>query len=550
MSITTQRHLKAVFTVLLLVAAIPALGLESVEPYRVSPGDVLNVTVFGEAELSGRYPVGPTGAISMPLVGPVSVGGETLDEVELRISGALRRMIRRPNFTVGLDELESRRRVYVTGEVDRPGPQVLPFGATVADAVAAAGPTDYADLRGVRLTCADGRMTDANLAGLHTDEPLEARRRLRYGDTINVPTIEQRIAVLGQVNTPGESLLRLGERMTVLDALGRIGGGLQAGADRGAVMLLREGRSAQNIDLDRLLREGDLSENLPLAPGDVLVVRESDTASVLGEVRTPASFEVGGQPITALKLLARSGGVTDDARLDRAQILTLDGAVPIDLEGLLVRGEMEHNRAINPGEVLLVPRAGPETVLVIGAVQTPGVIDISDREQGDLLRLLAMARPCELADLEQVHVYREDGRRTVNMAAVMQGALDQNVALQPDDVVMVPELNTFYLLGATTLSGPQPLTDGLTLLDVVSRHGNFARAKMNEVTVIRTDETGEPQFIVRDMAHHEVAPEDMSLMEGDIVYIPQEPDPHFDWAEVRNALWSISSVWALLGHLF
>jgi polysaccharide biosynthesis/export protein len=550
MDTTTRYYLTAVFTAVILLSPATGYGQAPLDDYRVSAGDVLNVVVFGETEISGSYRVGPSGTVSLPLIGTVMVGGRALADAEEEIGAALRRMIRRPAATVSVDEAASERRVYVTGEVQRAGVTVVPFGASVVEAVAAAGPSPHADLRRVRLTDAAGVSQIVDVSGLQTDEPLTTSVIVRYGDSIFVPRLDQRIAVLGQVNTPGEALLPPGERVTVLEAIGRLGGGLTSAADRSAVMLLRQGQTAQ-IDLRRLLREGDLSENILLDPGDVIVVREADRVSVLGEVRAPATLDVG-EPITVLEALARAGSVTAEARLDRAQVLTPTGSIPIDLEGLLMRGEMQYNIVVNPGDVVLVPRAGPETVLIVGAVLSPGVIDIREQEQRDLLRLLTAARPVELANLERVQVFRETGAHTVNMRAVMDGDLQQNIKLLPDDVVVVPELDTFYLVGAASASGPLPLSEGLTLLDVVSRHGQFAVGRMSEVTVIRGQEAGEPEFLVRNMgqAHQGIAPENMLLLEGDIVYIPFDTSRRFDWNDVRNSLWSIGSLLALLGRIF
>ena len=96
---------------------------------------------------------------------------------------------------------------------------------------------------------------------------------------------------------------------------------------------------------------------------------------MLGEVRSPAMLEIA-EPTTIVETLARAGGVTADADLRHAQVITAQGVVPIDLEALLLRGDMRYNLAVNRGDVLLVPRAGPETVLILGEVQQPNIIDI------------------------------------------------------------------------------------------------------------------------------------------------------------------------------
>lgn len=517
--------------------------------YTASTGDVLDVTVFGEEQFGGQFRVGPTGTMSMPVVGNVQVGGKTLKEIEDIIGTELRRLIKRPMVTVALDELASQRKVYTTGEVQQVGPLVLPYGATVADAVTAAGPTDVADLRSVRLTRIGQQPITLDLSGLRTGARLEAFVPLQYGDAIYIPRLEDRIAVLGEVNEPGETIMPIGRRVTVLDAISRVGGGLAEGADRSSAMIIRPGEQIIHVDLARLLDEGDLTQNRELQPGDVVVVREAGKISVLGEVRAPQSFQIT-EPVTVVEALARVGSTTPDADLARAQVITPEGSIPIDLDALVMQGELQYNLAMNPGDVLLVPPAGPETVLVLGAVQRPGVIDIREQQQRDVLRLLTVAGPTDMADLETVHIYREDEAITVDVQAMMDGDLSENIALAPDDVVVVPEVNTVYLMGAATRQGAIPLSEDLTLLDVVASWGNFQVGNMKNVTVLRTNEFGETEFFTRNMgqAHRGIAPENMPLEEGDVIFIPYR-DRGFDWGEARNALWAVGTIWGLLGNL-
>lgn len=313
-------------------------------------------------------------------------------------------------------------------------------------------------------------------------------------------------------------------------------------------MIIRPGEQIIQVDLAGLLEEGDLTQNKELLPGDVLVVREAGKISVLGEVHAPQSFQVT-ESISVVEALARVGSTTENADLGRAQVITPDGSIPIDLEALVMEGAMQYNLAMNPGDVLLVPPAGPETVLVLGAVNRPGVIDIREQQQRDVLRLLTAAGPTDMAALDTVHIYRENEEITVNVQAMLDGDLSQNIPLEPDDVVVVTEVNTVYLMGAATRQGTLPLTEDLTLLDIVANYGNFERGNMKKVTVLRTNEFGETEFFTRNMgqAHKGVAPEDMGLEEGDIVFIPYA-DRGFDWNEARQALWAVGSIWGLLSR--
>ena len=555
MRTSTPHSFTAAIVAIIILGAGPVHGQvptdeDPMAGYKASTGDMLSITVFGEPELSGRFRVGPTGTLSVPMVGNLMAGGKTLHEIEADIGTALERLIRRPMVTVALDELASERKVYTTGEVQSVGPMVLPFGSTVADAVTAAGPSEVADLRAVSVTRVGRQPVVLDLSGLRTGEAIDAFMPLHYGDAIYIPRLDDRIAVLGEVNSPGETILPLGRRVTVLDAISRVAGGLTEGADRSRAMIIRPAEQIVHVDLNLLLDEGDLTQNKILMPGDVLIVREAGKISVLGEVRAPRSFQIT-EPLTVIEALAQVGSTTPEADLRRAQVITPDGSIPIDLDALIMRGEMQYNLSMNPGDVLLVPPAGPETVLVLGAVQRPGVIDIREQQQRDVLRLLTVAGPTDMAALQAVHIYRENEAITVDLQAIMDGDLSRNITLEPDDVVVVAEINTIYLMGAAGRQGPVPLTEDLSLLDVVATYGNFQVGNMKQVTVLRMDEFGETEFFTRNMgqAHRGVSPEDMMLREGDIVFIPFV-DRGFDWGEARNALWTIGSLWGLLGRFF
>lgn len=532
---------------LAVVAQQPAPA-QALADYQVSPGDVLAVNVFGEEQFSNQYQVGAMGTVMMPLIGGVEVGGRTLREAEAAIERGLRKVLKRPHVTVGLDEVASQRKVHIAGYVENQGPLLMRFGATVVDAVAAAGVLEVSELRRVRVTHAGGQPTVHDLSGLRTDTPIDTAAEVRYGDVIYVPKITDELTLVGEVNRPGQVVLPLGETVTILEAIGRLGEGLAVSADRTTALVVREGETAARVDLKKLLQEGDMTENVTLQPGDVVVVRQAGKISVVGEVNAPASFQVG-EPIKVLEALAQAGSVTPDADLPKARLITEQGSIPIDLEGLLRRGEMQYDVTMHPGDTLLVPRAGPETVLIVGAVELPGVINIREQQQRDLLRLLTVAGPTDRADLSRTHVYRADERIVVDMEAVMkQGAVEKNLELEPDDIVMVPELDTVYVLGAVKVSGAVPLTEDLGLIEVISRVGAYQAGNLSQTTVVRTHEDGTTEFLVRDLSTMtaERPPEDVLLESGDIIYVPPRAR-EFSWNQLRNGLWVIGSLIGILG---
>ena len=208
---------------------------------------------------------------------------------------------------------------------------------------------------------------------------------------------------------------------------------------------------------------------------------------------------------------------------------------------------MEYNVEMQQGDVLLVPPAAPETVLVVGAVENRGIIDIRKQEQRDVLRLLTVAGPTLMADLKSVQVFRKREILTLDVEAMLDGDLSENIALAPDDIVYVPEVNTVYLVGAVTRQGALPLTEDLSLLDVISTYGNFQVGNMKQVTVMRANDAGEAEFFTRNIGqlNRAIAPEDMPLQEGDVIFVPFR-ERGFDWEQVRSILWSAGSLWGLL----
>jgi polysaccharide export outer membrane protein len=105
----------------------------------LGPGDVFEVKVFGEEELSGVYRVTGQGEINFPLIGKVPVDGLSPSQVESIITQRLSDgFLRNPYVTVFVKEYASKK-ITVTGQVNKPGTFQYQPGMTVIDAIALAG---------------------------------------------------------------------------------------------------------------------------------------------------------------------------------------------------------------------------------------------------------------------------------------------------------------------------------------------------------------------------------------------------------------------------
>lgn len=135
--------------------------------YRISPADLLKITVYREDDLNREVRVSQQGTISFPLVGALRVGGMSVIEAEKALSERLSEYLRSPQLTVFVKEYGNKH-VYILGEVKKPGSYELPTESqlTVLEAISLAGGfSDVAakDRTRVIRTAADGKSVNLTI---------------------------------------------------------------------------------------------------------------------------------------------------------------------------------------------------------------------------------------------------------------------------------------------------------------------------------------------------------------------------------------------------
>jgi polysaccharide export outer membrane protein len=158
--------------------------------YKIGPQDVLRIDVWKEAEISRSVPVRPDGKISLPLLNDVQAEGLTAMELSNVISEGLKKYITNPQVTVSISEINSRR-VYVTGEVTRPGAFPLLPNMTVLQALTSAGGfTQFARTKKIYVLRSESGRPVKHL--FNYNDVVKGNRQednivLQPGDTIVVP---------------------------------------------------------------------------------------------------------------------------------------------------------------------------------------------------------------------------------------------------------------------------------------------------------------------------------------------------------------------------
>jgi polysaccharide export outer membrane protein len=129
----------------------PPAGRAEQAEYRIGPEDVVEVSVWRDADLSRVMPVRPDGRISLPLLGELQAAGKTGPELAQEIQRRLAALVEQPRVSVIVREVNARR-FYVLGEVLKPGAFPLRGEVTLLQALAQAGGLgQFADADGIVL---------------------------------------------------------------------------------------------------------------------------------------------------------------------------------------------------------------------------------------------------------------------------------------------------------------------------------------------------------------------------------------------------------------
>jgi polysaccharide biosynthesis/export protein len=170
------------------VAAAKPPGANSSD-YVLGSDDQLHITVWNETNLTESVPVRPDGKISLPLINDIQAAGLTPMELRDSITEKLKKYFADPRVTVVVTAMNSRR-IFVTGEVTHTGAIPLLPNMTMLQALATAGFTQFANLKGIYvLRMENGRQVKLPfnyrevIKGNHPEQNIF----LKPGDTVVVP---------------------------------------------------------------------------------------------------------------------------------------------------------------------------------------------------------------------------------------------------------------------------------------------------------------------------------------------------------------------------
>ena len=283
--------------------------------YVIGPGDTVNILFFGKKSIDLSQQVTRDGNLEIPELGPVSVVGLTFSELKANINERIANQMIGVKASISLGELRSIR-VFVLGDVKKPGSYTVNSLATLTNAILASGGiTRIGTLRDIQLKRNGKIISHFDLYDLLLRGDTSSDRRLLPGDVVFVPPIGSTVGVLGEVRRP--AIYELKEDRKNLSAIIVASGGATPNAKTTSVMIKSvnsiDGISATQVNLTtergkaHQLKDGDMIHLVP-----VMEYNQDGFVTLAGEVQKPGVYIISPDE-TLTSVIQRAGGFTDRA---------------------------------------------------------------------------------------------------------------------------------------------------------------------------------------------------------------------------------------------
>jgi len=485
--------------------------------YVLGPGDNLVVNMWGGRSNRLSLTIDRQGQIALPEAGTVSLDGLTIDQAQHTIQKLLNTQFQSEHVEISLGRLRSVR-VYVVGDVQRPGAYDVSSMSTPLSALfAAGGPTARGSLRIMRQYRGKELVREIDLYDFLLHGVRSNSDRLLPGDTILVPPVGAQVTVEGMVRRP--AIYELNGEKGLNQVLDLAGGALpsaslsQINVERVESNQRRTMFSLQLPDAADAVKQ-KLADFTVQADDDVVISRilpyNQQTVYLEGHVFRPGKYPYR-EGMTISDLLHSYQDVmpepADHAELVRLQApdfrpetisfnlpevligndkITLQ---PFDLVRIFSRYEIDFPKVTIDGEVLR-PGSYPmsQGMTVAGLVEMAGGFKRSAyRDEADLSSYVVQNGQKVLIN-----------HRSVAIAKALDGDKSADVVLQPGDVVSIRQLAGWKDIGASVTirgevehAGSYGIQEGERLSSVLKRAGGFRESAYPAGAVLNREQVRE-----------------------------------------------------------
>ena len=263
----------------LLLSNVPAAAWD----YVIGEGDTLQISVWGEKDLSHQVKVRPDGKITLPAVGEVPAANMSTRKLQGVITDRLRGLIKSPVVTVTVTDITNNK-AYVFGGGVKSGVFPLTQRTTLLQLLCRlgqepnGGTATGADARDADLKNAyvlrDGKKIKHNFQDLFLNGDIAEDMEIEPNDAIFIPKhADKNVYIIGAVLTP--KAIEYREGLTVMEAILQAGGFTKFASQNDTIIYRKDGSRETAIPVKaKKLSNGDLSQNAKLRPGDYVIVSE------------------------------------------------------------------------------------------------------------------------------------------------------------------------------------------------------------------------------------------------------------------------------------
>ncbi len=522
--------------------------------YVLGPGDGLNIQLWGGVSSRLVRVVDRQGRVSLPEVGTVEVAGKSLGDVQRMIQTQLRTQLRDIQAEVSLSRLRSVR-VYVVGDVERPGAYDVSSLSTPLNAVyTAGGPTSGGSLRIIRHYRGKELLQEADVYDLLLHGVSSDLQGLQAGDTIMVPPLGPQVTVEGMVRRP--AIYELHGEKNLSEILELAGGVMQTGTLRHVDVERVEShlsRSMLRLDIpednnqqvvtktldDFQVQDGDKIKISPILP------YADKTVYLEGHVFRPGKFAYrDGMKVT--DVIHSYSELLPEPYGRHAEIIRLN---PPDYTPQVLAFNLTDALANGGQDIVLKPFdtirvfgrydfEDQPVVTITGEVRDPGDhITNGATYLRDAVFLAGGATGDAAVSDAQVFRRTDDGKLkvlSVNLSQALAGDPKENLLLAPKDRVFIHKNQgranppTVLISGEVERPGKYPLGDNLTAAGLVKLAGGLKRSAYTEVADLTRYQVQEGTKVVGDHVMVPIAKaladepdSDVRLHDGDVLTIRQ-----------------------------
>ncbi|AJE03048.1 SLBB domain-containing protein [Geobacter pickeringii] len=482
-----------------LMTGVPVENMPVGEEYVLGPGDSLRIDLWGSVNARHELTVDRNGEITIPRVGSVKVWGLSYGQAREAISRAVSRYFKGYELNVTLGKLRTIQ-VYVVGEVEAPGTYAVSSLGTVVNALSqAGGASRNGTLRSIRLMRGGKLVQEIDLYDMFLAGDRSRDLRLQNGDTIFVPVIGPVAAVAGEVKRPAIYELK---GNTSLQQILQMAGGITAAGYEGRLQVERFEGNASRIVVDYQLQGGAGGPSTQeIRDRDMVKVFPVNKAlrqvvTLQGHVVRPGEYQFR-QGMRLIDVLPDYTALLPESYVESVEITRLSlpdfhkEILSANLRKALAGDGTENILLHEQDKIAVFSKSEKEekrTVSISGQVLKPGTYDYyPNMAVRDLVLLAGSPKSnayLQSAELTRIQYEKGDARATrieINLRKALDGDRDNNVTLQPDDVLIVRgvvnwlEANDRFvaLKGEVKYPGIYSIAKGEHLSSVIARAGGF-----------------------------------------------------------------------------